>query len=146
MSRNANPDVMQPSKPGVTRTAPPRLPERFPFEGSYRTHTLFGATGVLYLMIGFIILGMIGSLGTGEAEWNDVLRKLRSPVYIGFHALCLAGVCFVGVRFFSLFPKAQPPRIGPVRPPPGPVLLALLYGAWIGVTVLVSAVLAGVIF
>ena len=137
---------MQPAKPGPTRTAPPRLPDQFPLSGRYRGNSVFGATGILYLMLGFIILGMIGSLGTGEAQWNAVLEKLRSPVYIGFHALSLAAVCFVAVRFFSLFPKAQPPRIGPVKPPPAPILLGMLYAAWLGVTVLLSAILAGAIF
>ena len=51
-----------------------------------------------------------------------------------------------GVAKASLFPKAQPPRIGPLKPPPGPVISVGLYGAWIGVTVLLSAILAGGIF
>ena len=74
------------------------------------------------------------------------LEKLRSPVYIGFHALSLAAVCFVAVRLFSLFPKAQPPRIGPAKPPPAPILLGMLYAAWLGVTVGLGAILAGWIF
>ncbi len=146
MSRLANPDAMQPEKPGPTRTAPPRLPDQYPLSGRYRGYTLFGATGILYLMLGFIILGMIASLGTGEAEWNAVLEKLHSPVYIGFHALSLAAVCFVAVRFFRLFPKSQPPRIGPAKPPPAPILLGMLYAAWLGVTALMAAILAGAVF
>ena len=53
---------------------------------------------------------------------------------------------FVGIRFFRLFPKSQPARIGPAKPPPGPVILAGLYVAWIGVTLLYSAILAGGLF
>lgn len=145
MARDANPEAMMPSKPGPTRTAPPRLPDRYPFEGRYRAHTLFGATGILYLMLGFIILGIVSSLAGGESTWAEVVAKLRSPVYIAFHALSLAGVCFVAVRFFSLFPKAQPPRIGPLRPPPASVLLGMLYATWIGASLLFAAVLAGVL-
>jgi fumarate reductase subunit C len=137
---------MHSARPARTRTAPPRLPDRYPMEGRYRAHLIFGATGLLYLMLGFIILGAVGSLGTGAGEWKSVLEKFRSPVYIAFHAISLAAICFVGVRFFSLFPKAQPPRIGPLRPPPAKVLLAALYAAWIGVTLAFSAVLAGAIF
>ena len=58
------------------------------------------------------------------------------------------GACwvFVGVRFFSLFPKAQPPRIGPAKPPPAPVILTMLYALWIGFTVVFAAILAGGLF
>ena len=49
-------------------------------------------------------------------------------------------------RFFSLFPKAQPAKIGPAKPPPAPVLKAMLYGIWVGLTLAMSAILAGGIF
>jgi len=60
--------------------------------------------------------------------------------------VALASVLFVGVRFFRLFPKAQPPRIGPAKPPPGPVIHGMLYAVWIGVTVVFAAILAGGLF
>jgi len=53
------------------------------------------------------------------------------------------GVIFVGIRFFGFFPKAQPPRIGSVKPPPKSVILAALYALWIGVTACMTLVLAG---
>ena len=65
---------------------------------------------------------------------------------IAFHVLGLVSVIFVGVRFFSFFPKAQPPRIGPLKPPPAQVILGGLYAAWIGLTLLFGAILAGVLF
>ena len=55
-------------------------------------------------------------------------------------------VVFVAVRFFGLFPKAQPARIGPAKPPPAPLLHAMLYVLWLGITAVFSAILAGVIF
>jgi fumarate reductase subunit C len=57
--------------------------------------------------------------------------------------VAFAAVIFVGVRFFSLFPKAQPPRIGPAKPPPRPVLHAMLIAVWIGVTLLFALILSG---
>ncbi|MND05151.1 hypothetical protein D3C83_257690 [compost metagenome] len=63
-----------------------------------------------------------------------------------WNLLALACVIGVGVRFFRLFPKAQPPRIGPLKPPPRGLILAGLYAAWIGVTVLFGAILAGGLF
>ena len=79
-------------------------------------------------------------------SWAQMQSLLANPLMIGLHVFFLASVIFVLVKFFSLFPKAQPARIGPLKPPPQPVLSAMLYGAWIGITVALSAVLAGVIF
>ena len=146
MSRNAHPHAMAPSKPGRTRTAPPQLPDRFPFGGRYLAYTLFDLTGILYLLLGFLALCAVWSLGSGEAAWNGVLESYRNIFYIGFHAIALVGVVFVGIRFFGFFPKAQPPRIGPVKPPPKPVIFAMLYALWVGVATFMSLVLAGGIF
>jgi len=146
MSRNAHPQAMAPAKPGATRTAPPQLPDRFPFGGRYLAYTLFDLTGVLYLLLGLLVLGAVWSLGSGESAWNAVLERYRSPFYVGFHAIALVGVIFVGIRFFGFFPKSQPPRIGSVNPPPKSVILAMLYALWLGITVCLSIVLAGGVF
>ena len=137
---------MAPAKPGPTRTAPPNRPPQFPFAGRYRAYTLFDATGVLYLLLGFLALRVVWALGDGEAAWAAVLESFRHPLYLAFHALSLAAVIFVGVRFFRLFPKANPPKIGPLRPPPAPVITAVLYSAWIGLTLLFTAILSGGLF
>jgi len=143
---SAHPRAMQPSKSAATRTAPARRPDQYPFSGRYRSYTLFGMTGVLYLLLGFLALEIVWALGSGDAAWTAIQERLRNPLYIAFHAVGFAGVCFVAVKFFSLFPKAQPPRIGPLKPPPQPVLMAMLYAAWIGVTVVFGAILSGVLF
>ena len=143
MSQPAHPRAMEPSRPGRTRTAPPELPPRFPFGGRYRAYTLFDATGILYLALGFLILRVVWALGDGATAWDAVLETFRSPVYIAFHLFSLLCVVFVAVRFFGLFPRAQPPRIGPVKPPPQSVILAMLYVAWIGATALFAFVLTG---
>jgi fumarate reductase subunit C len=143
MARAAHPEAMKPKAPQKTRTAPPMAPDQFPFAGRYRTYTLFDWTGVIYLLLGFVALRVVWALGSGEAAWLDIQRQLANPLYLGFHALSLAAVLFVGVRFFRLFPKAQPARIGPVKPPPRPILHAMLYVAWIGVAGGLAVVLAG---
>lgn len=146
MARAAHPDAMKPRSPGRTRTAPPQMPAEFPMAGRYRLYTLFGATGVLYLLMAFVALRVVWALGSGASAWAEVQRQLANPIYIGFHALCLVAVLFVGVRFFRLFPKAQPAKIGPLKPPPGPILHAGLYAAWIAVAGGLAFVLAGGIF
>jgi fumarate reductase subunit C len=124
----ADPHAMAAAKPGATRTAPPRMPPEFPLRGRYLAYTLFDATGAVYLLLGLLALRLVWAL------------------YLAFHALALAAVVFVAVRFFRLFPKAQPPKIGPLRPPPQPVIHAMLYAAWALVSVLMTAILAGGIF
>jgi len=137
---------MRPKRPGRTRTAPPARPPKFPFSGRYLAYTLFDWTGLVYLLLGFLALRVVWALGSGEAAWNAVLVDFENPLTIAFHVLALASVIFVGVRFFGFFPKAQPPRIGPFKPPPRPVILGGLYAAWVGITVLFSLVLSGAIF
>jgi fumarate reductase subunit C len=137
---------MKPHARERTRTAPPRMPAEFPLAGRYRTYTIFGATGLLYLLMGFVALRVVWALGSGEAAWNAIQHQLAHPGYLVFHAVCFAAVIFVGVRFFRLFPKAQPAKIGPAKPPPRPIFHAMLYAAWIAVAGALAAVLAGGMF
>jgi fumarate reductase subunit C len=137
---------MAPPVKGPTRTAPPQMPSTWWSAPRIRTYLLFDATGIVYLLVGALILRIVWALGQGPDSWNAQLEHLRHPLYIAFHALCLVSVVFVAVRFFRLFPKAQPPAIGPLKPPPAPVIHAALYVVWIGVTLIMSLVLAGVIF
>jgi fumarate reductase subunit C len=137
---------MQPARPGRTRTAPPQLPPQFPFAGRYRSYVLFDFTGFIYLLLGLFVLRAVWALGDSAPAWQHVLASHRSPAWLLFHAVALVAVVFVGVRFFRLFPKSQPPHIGPAKPPPRPVIHAALYVAWVAVALLFSAVLAGGIF
>lgn len=146
MARAAHPHAMSPSRPGRTRTAPPQMPPEFPAAGHYLPYTLFGCTGILYLLVAFVALRAIWALGNGRVAWQGMQEQLSHPLYVLFHAISLAAVIFVGVRFFALFPKAQPAKIGPAKPPPRPVLHAMLYAAWIAVSGALALVLAGGIF
>jgi fumarate reductase subunit C len=121
-------------------------PARMPLRGPYGIHALFGATGLIYLLLGLLALEVVWALGSGEAAWNRVQESFQQPLWIAFHALAFASILFVGVRFFRLFPPAQPPRIGPAKPPPPGVLMAMLYTAWIGVAGVLAGILAGWIF
>ncbi len=141
----AHPDAMHPPKPGRTRTAPPEMPSSWWGSKRIRNYLLFDATGVVYFLVGFIAIDVIWALGSGPDGWATKLDSLGHPLYIAFHALALASVIFVAVRFFSLFPKAQPRDTG-LPMPPGPVIKAMLYVVWIGLTVVLSAILAGGLF
>jgi fumarate reductase subunit C len=136
---------MAPPKKGPTRTAPPQMPSTWWTAPRIRNYLLFDATGVIYILIGLLVLRAVWSLGAGADAWNLVITQYTHPLYIAFHALTLVSVIFVAVRFFSLFPKAQPRNMGPT-PPPDAVIKGMLYVVWIGLTVVLSAILAGVIF
>ncbi len=142
MAGPAHPNAMAPPSPGRTRTAPPQTPATWWSSARIRTYLLFDATGILYFLVAFVAIGMIRALAAGKEAWKAAMTSLENPIYIAFHVLCLAAVIFVAVRFFRLFPKAQPPDM-PV--PPRPIIHATLYVAWIGITVGLTAILAGAI-
>ncbi|MGH0037290.1 MAG: hypothetical protein ACQGVK_19870 [Myxococcota bacterium] len=146
MSSRAHPQAMTPKKPGKTRTAPPMTPQGWYSTPRMRTYLLFDATGIVYLAVGFVALRLVWALGEGPERWQAVLGQLGNPLYIAFHALALVSVIFVAVRFFRLFPKAQPAFIGPLKPPPAALIHVGLYAAWLGVTALFALILAGGLF
>ena len=145
MAGSAHPHSMAPPKPGRTRTAPPQMPSSWWSASRTRTYLLFDATGVIYFLVGFLVLKMIWSLGEGPESWNAMMAGFKNPIYIAFHALALASVIFVGVRFFRLFPKAQPRDTG-LPMPPEPAIQALLYVVWGALTLVFVCILAGGIF
>jgi len=145
MGAPANPGAMRPARPGRTRTAPPVRPDGFPSAPRYRNYLLFDATGLPYLLVGFVTLRVAWALGNGPVAWQAMLAQLKHPLYLAFHVLVLLSAIFVGVRFFRLFPKAQPSRIGSAKPPPAPVIHAGLYLAWIALTFALVLVLGGFI-
>jgi fumarate reductase subunit C len=143
MARASHPEAMTPHRPGSTRTAPPQVPDTFWSQPRMRTYLLFDATGLPYMLVGLLVLRVAFALARGPEAWQSLLQEFEHPLYLAFHGLALLSVLFVGVRFFRLFPKAQPAKLGPVKPPPRPVLHAGLYAAWIGVTLALLVVLGG---
>jgi fumarate reductase subunit C len=129
-----------------TRTAPPQTPSSWWSAPRMRNYLLFDLTGLVYLVIGLLVLDLVWQLGAGPVAWQQRMLQLQHPLYIAFHLVCLVSVVFVAVRFFALFPKAQPRNLGAMKPPPAPLIQGALYGVWVVVTVLMCAILAGVIF
>jgi fumarate reductase subunit C len=144
MARASHPEAMTPHRPAPTRTAAPSLPDDYYVQPRMRAYLLFDATGIVYLLVGLVALRVAWALARGPAGWQALMASFANPLYLAFHAIALVSAIFVGVRFFRLFPKAQPARIGPAKPPPRPVLHAGLYAAWIVVTVGLLVVLGGI--
>jgi fumarate reductase subunit C len=145
----SHPDTMKPrhgSYGSRTPTAPPWMPDGWwALHPRYRRYMLFGATGVVFAVMGLLVLRAVWALGTGPEAWRKQLESLRSPPYVVWHAFALPVVLWFGHRLFQLFPHTQPPRIGPLRRPPLRMISLALYGAWIVATVAMAAVLIGAV-
>jgi fumarate reductase subunit C len=137
---------MTPSRPGRTRTAPPQAPSGWYTQPRMLRYLLFDATGLVYLLCGFGVLRAVWLLGSGPTAWAAFQQEYARPSMIALHVVLLAAVIFVGVRFFRLFPKSQPAKIGPAKPPPRPIIHAMLYAVWIAVSGGLALILAGGIF
>jgi fumarate reductase subunit C len=110
-----------------------------------RTYLLFDATGIVYILVGLVAMRVAWALAAGPEQWEALLENFARPGYVILHVVALVSAIFVGVRFFRLFPKAQPARIGPAKPPPAPLIHAALYVVWAGATLLLVAVLGGIV-
>lgn len=146
MARPSHPQAMAPCRPGPTRTAPPHMPGVWPMGRRYRSYVFFGAGSFFFLLMGLLVLRTVWALGTGPAAWAELQREFAHPAYVIFHVLALGVFVWSGWRFLiKLFAKAQPPMIGPIRRPPEAIFPPLLGAAWVGATVVLLAVLWGVV-
>jgi len=146
MARLAHPGAMRAHRPAPTRTARARMAPKFPGRGHYLSYMLFGATSFFYAALGLLILRITWALGSGPEAWAALQQDLSHPLYVAFHAVAFVVFVWAGWRFLiKLAPKANPPRIGPLRRPPLGVFPPLLGAAWAGATVLVWIVLWGIV-
>jgi len=146
MAGPSHPHAMAPPTPGRTRAAPPQTPKTWWGSKRILTYLLFDATGIIYFMLGFGAIAWISALGAGPEAWDAHREAMGTKPMIALHAVCFISVVFVGIRFFRLFPKAQPPTIGPLKPPPGPVIHVMLYVVWFAITAVLGLILAGGLF
>jgi len=138
-------DAMKPSKPGPTRTAPPRAPDGFPRSGNYRGYIAFGFGGFFLMTVSLLVIRSVWALGNGEAAWNGVQGSFQNPIYVLYHALAFGWLTWFILRLFRMFPATQPKRIGPFKRPPDAVLVAGLTGAFVVVTIALVVILSGVL-
>jgi fumarate reductase subunit C len=134
-------DAMKPSKPGATRTAPPRRPDGFPGQGNYRGYIAFGCGGFFLFTLALLVIRAVWAVGNGEAAWNELMRQFQNPLYVIYHALAFGWLTWFILRLFRLFPATQPKRIGPFQRPPDALLVGGLTGAFVVVTLVVTLIL-----
>ena len=144
MAARARVDAMKPSRPGRTRTADASPPPNFWRRGNYLPYLAFGSCGLLLLLVAFGILRLVWTLGDGDpAAWNAIFESYGHPLFLVFHAFALVALTWFTFRFFRLFPKTQPSKLGPFPRPPDVVFLIGLGGAFAVATTLAALVLGG---
>jgi len=134
---------MRSARPAPTPMAPPRPPDRFPAGPRYRGYLLFGMGSALMLPLGFELLAALWALASGGAAWREFQAGLAHPLRIAWHAVAGVWLTWVALRFFRLFPKTQPRRLGPFRRPPDWLLVSGLYGVFAAVSLVLGLWLAG---
>jgi fumarate reductase subunit C len=145
MARAAHPGAMQPHQPARTRTAPPVMPAKFPMGGRYLVYMVFGACSLAFIFSSGILLRTVWAIGSGPEAFSRVMEDLRHPLYVGYHVLALLAFLYTGWRFFiKLFGKSQPPRIGPLKPPPVQLFPPMLWVVWLAASAAVLAVAWGI--
>ena len=146
MSARARIDSMRPSGPASTRTAPPRMPNQFWTRGRYRGYIAFGACGFFLMTVSLVLLRVAWVLGRHDAAaWAELLEDFANPIYVVFHLVSLGAMVWFALRLFRVFPKTQPPKIGPFPRPPDLFFAVALNGAFVAVSALLGAVLWGVL-
>lgn len=146
MSGRPRLDAMRPHGPERTRTAPPWQPRGFPLGRRRTAYVAFGASGAFLIAVALLVLRAVWVLGSGDAAaWRSLLAEdFANPGYLLFHAVALGVMVWFAVRFFRLFPKTQPPRIGPFPRPSLGLFAVALNGGLVVATALLVVVLGGI--
>jgi hypothetical protein len=71
------------------------------------------------------------------------MARIRGGAYQAYFWIALVGLIWFTLRFFRLFPKTQPFRLGPFKRPPDAVLLAGLLGVFVVANLAVALILGG---
>jgi hypothetical protein len=144
MSARARVDSMRPERPGRTRTADPKLPDLYWTRGRYLPYIAFGSCGLVITAVALGILNAVWVLGEHDpAAWQELLALYARVPLLVLHAFMLVALTWFGLRFFGLFPKTQPARIGPFPRPPQIFFTLALNGAFVVASLLVMLVLGG---
>jgi fumarate reductase subunit C len=121
------------------------MPDQFWVRGRYRAYIAFGACGFFLMTVALLVLRTVWTLGHHDAAaWDALLASYAHPLYVAFHVLALVAVTWFALRFFRLFPKTQPPTVGPLRRPPDVFFAVALNGGFVLVSLVAAAILWGV--
>ena len=88
----------------------------------------------LYLL--FLLL-LLARLGQGDQAFIALLAELDSPLAKVLHSVALVAALWHSITWFNLTPQAMPVFRGEKRVPGALVALAMGYGPWAVITVLI---------
>ena len=88
----------------------------------------------IYLVV---LLVMLHRLGGGEVAFTELLSTLKRPLWTVIHFLALLAALWHSITWFNLTPKAMPIFLGEKRVADPLVAIAMGYGPWVLVSVVI---------
>ena len=107
---------------------------------SYTGFVLRELTSVFVALFALVLLWQIRALAHGPEAYARFLGRLRSPLFVAFHAVALLFVLFHSFTWFNLAPKAMVVRLKGKRVP-DLVVAGANYAAWVVLSAAVAALL-----
>ena len=107
---------------------------------SYTGFVLRELTSVFVALFALVLLWQIRALAHGPEAYTRFLGRLRSPLFVAFHAVALLFVLFHSFTWFNLAPKAMVVRLKGKRVP-DLVVAGANYAAWVVLSAAVAALL-----
>jgi len=107
---------------------------------SYTGFVLRELTSVFVALFALVLLWQIRALAHGPEAYARFLDRLRSPLFVAFHAVALLFVLFHSFTWFNLAPKAMVVRLKGKRVP-DLVVAGANYAAWVVLSAAVAALL-----
>jgi len=107
---------------------------------SYTGFVLRELTSVFVALFALVLLWQIRALAHGPEAYTRFLGRLRSPLFVAFHAVALLFVLFHSFTWFNLAPKAMVVRLKGKRVP-DLVVAGANYAAWVILSAAVAALL-----
>ena len=107
---------------------------------SYAGFVLRELTSVFVALFALVTLWQVRAVAQGPEAYARFLARLRSPLFLTFHAVALLFVLLHSVTWFNLAPSAMVVRVRGTRVPDW-VVVGVNYAAWL----VLSAILAVIV-
>lgn len=129
-----------------TPTLPPRLPDGW-WTGHtrYRNYVLFALTGLVLAGVNVLLLAGISALATSVAAWESYLAFLGGPLGVLIVLVLLVGTLFFAVRWLRVGKKIPAMELGPLPAPSMTVVLIANFAGFVTVSLVLLALLSGVV-
>ena len=104
---------------------------------SYTGFVLRELTSVFVALFAVVTLWQVRAVAQGPEAYERFLARLRSPLFLTFHAVALLFVLFHSVTWFNLAPNAMVVRVKGKRMPDA-LVAGANYAAWLALSAAVA--------